>query len=247
MRPTPERNCSSAAGYSSRDLRSLIMISGRSTPSANSSAARSKLCSTAIDPTIRISWQAVTAPAPPWGLTDASLRSVGGLLRRLHDAVAGFDPSPYTWTTSAPPPFAGTSVTHNDPNLDNVVFRDGRAVALVDFDLAAPGDPVWDVAGTARLWAPLRDPVDASDGRRHRELARLRILADAYGLDDDGRSRLAAATGAHHAWMCELVGDGARNGVPGFAEYWTPDAQARAARTDRWLERQSGAITAALI
>ncbi|GAA3219266.1 hypothetical protein GCM10017691_02550 [Pseudonocardia petroleophila] len=190
--------------------------------------------------------QAVTAPAPPWGLTDAALRSVGELLRRFHDAVAGFDARPYSWSPAAPAPFAGGAITHNDPNLDNVVFRDGHAVALIDFDLAAPGAPVWDVAGTARLWAPLRDPADTPDGRRHRELARLRVLADAYDLDDDGRTRLAAAAAAHHAWMCDLVGDGARRGVPGFAEYWTPDARARADRTGAWLRTRADEITAAL-
>lgn len=190
--------------------------------------------------------QAVTAPAPPWGLTDAALRSVGRLLRRFHDAVAGFDARPYAWSAAAPRPFAGGGITHNDPNLDNVVFRDGHAVALIDFDLAAPGDPVWDVAGTARLWAPLRDPADTHDVRRDRELERLRILADAYGLDDAGRARLAAAATAHHEWMCELVGDGARRGVPGFAEYWTPDAQARASRTTAWMHARADEITAAL-
>lgn len=190
--------------------------------------------------------QAVTAPAPPWGLTDAALRSVGRLLRRFHDAVAGFDPRPHAWSASAPEPFASGGITHNDPNLDNVVFRDGRAVALIDFDLAAPGDPVWDVAGTARLWAPLRDPSDTTDDRRHREPARLRILVDAYGLDDAGRDRLPAAVLGHHDWMTALVGDGAARGVPGFAEYWTPDARARAERTRGWLEREAQTIATAL-
>ena len=38
--------------------------------------------------------EAVTAPAPGWGLTDAALDSVGRLLRRFHDAVAGLRPEP---------------------------------------------------------------------------------------------------------------------------------------------------------
>jgi phosphotransferase family enzyme len=59
-------------------------------------------------------------------------------------------------THSPPPPFAGELVSHNDLNLDNVVFGDGRAVSLIDFDLAGLGSPVWDVACAARLWAPLR-------------------------------------------------------------------------------------------
>lgn len=190
--------------------------------------------------------QAVTAPAPGWGLTDAALRSVGSLLRRFHDAVTGFDPLPHSWSASAPEPFAQGGITHNDPNLDNVVFRDGQAVALIDFDLAAPGDPVWDVAGTARLWAPLRDPSDVTDARRDRPWERLRILVDAYGLDDADRDRLPAAVLGNHDWMTALVADGARRGVPGFAEYWTPDAQERAARTRRWLAREADAMSGAL-
>jgi Ser/Thr protein kinase RdoA (MazF antagonist) len=92
---------------------------------------------------------AVIAPAPAWGLTDSALRSVGELLRRFHDATAGFDPSPYVWPHRPPPPHDTGGMLHNDPNLDNVVFRDDRAVALIDFDLAAPGAALWDVAATA--------------------------------------------------------------------------------------------------
>lgn len=191
--------------------------------------------------------QAVTAPAPFWGLTDDALRSVGRLLRRFHDACRGFDPRGHVWADTAPGPFDGAGIIHNDPNLDNIVFRDGEAVALIDFDLATPGSAVWDVGATARLWAPLRPPADTHDPRRGRELERVRILADAYGLDDEGRARLAAAASGHHAWMCALIGDGAREGVPGFREYWTPDTRARAARTGRWLETHAAAITATLL
>jgi len=37
-----------------------------------------------------ISGEAVTPPYPAWSLTDAALRSVAELLRRYHEAVAGF-------------------------------------------------------------------------------------------------------------------------------------------------------------
>lgn len=189
---------------------------------------------------------AVTAPAPGWGLTDAALRSVGELMRRFHEAVAGFDPAPHVWSPTPPAPFHTGGMTHNDPNLDNVVFRDGRAVALIDFDLAAPGPPLWDVAATARLWAPLRAPSDVDDVRRGHSLRRLRILVDAYGLDDAGRRDVAAAVLDNHDWMSELVRDGARRGVPGFAAYWTPANAARALRTRLWLTRNAGAIVDAL-
>lgn len=189
---------------------------------------------------------AVIAPTPAWGLTDAALCSVGALLRRFHDATAGFDPTPYSWSHPAPAPFDGRGIAHNDPNLDNVIFRDGRAVALIDFDLAGPGTAVWDVAAAARLWAPLRAPVDTPDVRRGRELHRMRILVDAYGLDDAGRADFVSALRDGHEWMCGIVRDGAERGVPGFAEYWTPEAAARAGRTRAWLDGYADAVAAAL-
>jgi hypothetical protein len=194
-----------------------------------------------------VAGDAVTVPLPAWGLTDDALRSTGELLRRFHDAAAGFDPAPHTWAHPPPPAFRGGGIVHNDPNLDNVVFRDGRAVALIDFDLAAPGSPVWDLATAARLWAPLRSPSDVDDVRRGRGLHRLRVLVDAYGLDDAGREDLVAAMRDAHDWMCDIVREGARQGVPGFAAYWTPAAAERARRTDAWLERNTGAIRSALL
>ena len=43
-------------------------------------------------------------------------------------------------------PEGGPVVCHNDVCLENVVFRNGEAVALLDFDFAAPGRPVYDLA-----------------------------------------------------------------------------------------------------
>ena len=60
------------------------------------------------------------------------------------------------------------------------------------------------------MWAPLRLPADTPDARRHRELRRLRVLVDAYGLDAEGRARLVDAVLGHHDWMYGLVRDGAR-------------------------------------
>lgn len=190
--------------------------------------------------------QAVTAPAPRWGLTDAALRSVAQLLRRFHDATAGFDPTPHRWSHPAPPPFHGAGIAHNDLNLDNVVFRRGTAVALIDFDLAAPASAVWDVAAAARLWAPLRHPSDVTDVRQGRELHRLRLFVDAYGLDDDGRGTFLPALRESHRWMCRVVRDGAERGVPGFAAYWTREARARADRARAWFDDSADAITRAL-
>lgn len=45
------------------------------------------------------------------------------------------------------------TVCHHDPGPNNVVFRNGLPVAWIDFDTAAPGDPLEDVAYVAGLGA----------------------------------------------------------------------------------------------
>ncbi len=190
--------------------------------------------------------QAITPPYPAWALTDAALASVAGLLRRYHAAVAGFDPAPYGWPESPPAPFGGGLVLHNDPNLDNVVFRQGRAVALIDFDLASPGPRVWDVAAAVRLWAPLRQDADVPDARRGQALRRFRLFADAYGLTGDERAVLVDAVIANHDWLYGVVRRGAENGHAAFADYWSSGARDRAARTRHWYVRSTALLRSAL-
>jgi aminoglycoside phosphotransferase (APT) family kinase protein len=117
------------------------------------------------------------------------------LLRGLHDAAREFDPQGHTWDDALADPAGGTVVCHNDVEPSNVVFRDGVAVALLDFEFAAPGRPVYDLAHLARLCVPINDDVDRVRlGWRPADLpARLRLVADAYGLDRDGRAELLTA------------------------------------------------------
>lgn len=135
------------------------------------------------------------APYPAWSQSDAALASVARLLRRFHDASARFDPGGSAWNDVLADPAGGTVVGHNDVELSNVVFRDGIAVALIDFEFAAPGRPVYDLAQMARLCVPIEDEVDRDrmGWRPADHPARLRRVADAYGLDRDGRAELLGA------------------------------------------------------
>ena len=174
-------------------------------------------------------------PYPGWAHEDGVLASVARLLRAYHDAVESFDPGDQVWPTHIPAGYGPLLVSHNDPNLDNVVFRDGEAVGLIDFDLAAPGSRIWDVCVAARLWAPLRAAADVHDARRGRSFERLRLFVDAYGLDAAERRLVRGALVPSHDWIYGLIESEARAGRAGFAGYWTGDVPARTARTRRWL------------
>lgn len=135
------------------------------------------------------------SPYPEWSQSDAALASIANLLRGLHDAAGGFDPGGLSWNDSLADPAGGTLVCHNDVELSNVVFREGVAVALLDFEFAAPGRPVYDLAQFARVCVPIEDDFDqARMGWRPADRpARLRLIADTYGLNRDGRSELLNA------------------------------------------------------
>ena len=92
-----------------------------------------------------------TLPYPEWSQSDIALVSIAELLRGLHDASRVFDPRGLTWNDLLADPAGGTIVGHNDVEPSNVVFRDGRAVAFIDFEFAAPGRPIYDLAQLGRL------------------------------------------------------------------------------------------------
>ncbi|MEU6379030.1 phosphotransferase [Streptomyces sp. NPDC046909] len=190
-------------------------------------------------------------PFPRWAMTETALSSVGSLLRRLHDASAAIavDASA-EWPRSLADPEGGTMLCHNDVCPENVVFRDGQAAALIDFDLAAPGRPVWDVAMTARYWVPMLDPTSAA-GFYPPGLdapVRLRILADGYGLSPQERAELPGvieqATASCRAFVAHRVADGDPVYLQALSERggWQ-----RWDRIQKWLTAHRELFTAALL
>jgi Phosphotransferase enzyme family len=191
-----------------------------------------------------IEGKAAVPPLPADTLTDAALVSVAELLRRYHLAASSFDPSGYSWPRPVPARFRTGLVSHNDVYPANLVFRDGRAIALIDFDLAGPGSAAWDFAAAARSWVPLQDEADVADSRRGRALARFRLFLEASGLPRAGRRDVAEAVVANHDWTYAIVTEAAMAGHPGFADHWR-EVAASAARARRWCRRHHRDLLAA--
>jgi hypothetical protein len=188
-------------------------------------------------------------PYPEWAQADAALASITGLVRRLHDAARGFDPTGLAWSPELADPRGGPMVCHNDVCLENVVFRDGTAVALLDFDFAAPGRPVYDLAQFARMCVPVDDEANAArlGWVPADRPARLRLVAEAYGLDEAGRAGLLATVDESMARGGEFVRRRVEAGDPNFIKMWNEmGGQERFDRRRHWWAGHAGEYSAAL-
>ncbi len=130
-------------------------------------------------------------PAEVW--SEAVLVDAARLLRRWHDASAGFPLEDAVW--QAPVHEPAEVVCHGDFSPHNLVLRDGRVIGVIDVDMAAPGPRLRDLAYLATRLVPLgRDHPAWTRPEEARE--RLRILLGAYGpvdpaaLLDEAETRL---------------------------------------------------------
>jgi hypothetical protein len=179
-------------------------------------------------------------PYPAWAQTDEALASIARLMRRFHDAASGFElRADDTWSVEMADPTGGSIVCHNDVCLENVVFRDGEAVGLLDFDFASPGRPVFDLACFARMCVPIDDDTHVRFGWQPGDLpTRLRLVADEYGLAADDREELVAALHGTIARGGEFLLRRVDAGDENFIEMW--NSMGGMARFDRrrdwWAE-----------
>jgi thiamine kinase-like enzyme len=178
-------------------------------------------------------------PYPAWVRRDEALESIARLLRRFHEAAMRVSPFVASWSDEMADPAGGAVICHNDVCLENVVFRDGVAVALLDFDFAAPGRPVYDLAQMARMCTPIDDDVNAPrlGWEEVDEPARLRLVADAYGLDTPGRMQLLRILSESIETGGAFVRRRVEAGDPNFVRMWTEmGGQERFDRRRRWWE-----------
>jgi len=146
---------------------------------------------------------------------DAAIAAGARLLRRFHDAAAG-SAIAGRWET----------VCHNDWTPSNTLFVGERAVALVDFEAAAPGSRAWDIGFGAYHWLDLGYPAYAGAEQRRR----LTLLVEAYGWPAIDPATAALHAVARICWFADRL---SAQGESRNAEW--------AARCAQWTAREVAA------
>jgi hypothetical protein len=195
-------------------------------------------------------------PRPAWLADERRLASVGRLVRAYDDAASGFvvpdgvDVSGGFAEVPGMPPAPAHAVEligHMDFTPDNIVFRDGAAFAVFDFDIAKPVARIDEMSNAMLWWGPLMDPVDRDEPLREVDAARrCRILADAYGMPEADRRRLVEVMvlRTRRSWFAMRHNAETKGG--GWARMWAEGVGDAIKRREAWLERNGAGIEAAL-
>jgi len=195
-------------------------------------------------------------PRPPWIADETRLASIGRLVRAYDDAAASFIPPPGVPLDTGPaeppgippaPAYPPELVGHVDITPENVIFRNGLAYALIDFDLAKPATRADEMFNTMMWWAPLADPRDVDRLLRDVDVPRRsRILADEYRLSGTDRERIIemGLLRTRRAWY--LMKQRAQTQGGGWQRMWDEGVGDVIKRREAWLDRHAATLTAAL-
>jgi hypothetical protein len=155
-----------------------------------------------------------TLPWPAWTHTAGTLAQVACWLRRYHEVAADFIPPDGAVWRMGGQWRPGLIIGHNDAAPYNAVWRAGHLAGFIDWDMAGPVTPAWDLAFAGFSWVPLHARrVVAREGFTDfgSRPARLRLFLAEYGWTgttgeflDVVRSRICA----HAAGVRSLAAEG---------------------------------------
>lgn len=177
-----------------------------------------------------------SAPASLDGFrADDTVISVGKLIRSYHEAMRGFVmPDGIGWPTMIGVPPSDGTICHNDVAPWNIVFRYRQPVALIDWDLVAPGTRAWDLAYAAWRFAPLYP--DEEYGSPAERLRRISLLLDSYELPRIERAGFIETIRDRMYTSYETVEVWGKRGLPGFAKLYRENRHRDAIEHIHWLE-----------
>jgi hypothetical protein len=194
-------------------------------------------------------------PLPDWATSERVLVDLARLIRAEHDAAEGWQPPQDAVWGSIPgavpdgvvPLFRTPElVAHQDYCPGNVVFRDGRPVAFIDFDLARPTTRLADAINALYWWVPLLHPLDRPPALVDADVPRrIRTFADAYGMTAGQRRQLVplAVRRTHNS---HLTARAAAEVDPVFRRFWEQGVKDRMPRAEQWWSENQLAIAQAV-
>ncbi|MHC6221226.1 phosphotransferase [Arthrobacter sp. MMS24-S77] len=194
-------------------------------------------------------------PWPRWVADESSAISVARLVRAYDDAVQPLGVPDWARTGSladpdgCPSPIAGpaTFLAHMDITPENVVFREGAAVALIDFDLVRPATRAEEVANLLLWWGAWMPVTDRDPVMRKVDAAsRGAALVDGYGLAPADRAKVVdvARNGADRSW--HLMRRNALTKGGGWKRMWDEGVGEKILRRQAWLADNAAALHAAI-
>jgi Phosphotransferase enzyme family len=185
------------------------------------------------------------AAAWPWEAfrplaIDAGLQQVAQLINGYHAAVADFQPpAGAAWSPIAPTRGVSDTLCHNDLAPWNLILGPAGELTFIDWDLAAPGERISDLAYAARAFVPLilDPPYDVPIVRR------LALLCEAW--------RVTPATLIDAiVWRARADLEGLRSraaaGVEPWATMWDAGHGAANSTITRFIEDNARSWLAAL-
>jgi len=104
------------------------------------------------------------------GLSDDQLEQAARAIRRYHDATVGSSLAQ-----------GSEIVAHHDLGPHNTIFQDGHLVGFIDWDDAAPGTRLRDLANAVYNYV---DVSHWSNQEANEQARRIRLMCVAYGWND---------------------------------------------------------------
>ena len=142
-----------------------------------------------------IKGEAGNYPLKKYMWSDEVLVEIARMLRTYHDAVSDFS-FDKNWQAIDHTPEPYEIICHNDFAIYNIIFQNEKPIGVIDFDVAAPGPKLWDVAYTMYTCVPLSRFYLNESGKKvlyepskhaNHLKRRLIIFLESYGIEFDRR------------------------------------------------------------
>ncbi|MBM7661049.1 tRNA A-37 threonylcarbamoyl transferase component Bud32 [Bacillus mesophilus] len=138
-----------------------------------------------------IKGEAGNYPIKAYMWSNEVIKEIAKILRHYHDAVSDF-PVSTDWKPMDGTPDNIEVICHNDFAIYNIIFNHEKPVGIIDFDVAAPGPRIWDIAYTLYTCVPLSRLYHTESGEAvyynpsydaiHKK-QRVSLFFESYGID----------------------------------------------------------------